>query len=125
MRDLFHKAYEDTEEDTENIFNLSRSCLKLYEHQTILLESMQNFTEHLSAENELSGVISKYKNCVEKMHRIYLLCIKHSFTGDRQLLLRISEQLQKLESDEKEFLTEFDDQAAQIYIQKCLMQEST
>lgn len=123
LAELFHKAYEDTKENKENIFNLSRSCLKLYEHQTILLESMQNFTEHLSAENELSGVISKYKNCVEKMHRIYLLCIKHSFTGDRQLLLRISEQLQKLESDEKEFLTEFDDQAAQIYIQKCLMPE--
>ena len=57
LGDLFHKAYEDTEENKENIFNLSRSCLKLYEHQTILLEFMQTFTEHLSAESELSGIV--------------------------------------------------------------------
>ncbi len=82
---------------------------------------MQIFAEHLSAEDELSGVISRYKNCVERMHRIYLLCIKHSFTEDKQLLLRFSEKLQQLESEEKEVFTEFDDHAAQIYIRKCLM----
>ena len=116
---LKNKLDSQTSISEEEILKFAKSCLKIYENQMIIYESLMWFFENIGEGNEdLSFYILEYEKTCKKSSICVSLLYKYLVNRQNDLLLRAVSNLEEIYTNEKFILENLITICSDVYTKK-------